>query len=90
MASNKPKRGLDKSTGAAVSDLDAFLATLTDAVIEPHEWTVEMAFKRATEKGSTITRNGIESKLRNDERNGILKSRKVLIGGKWANAYSAK
>lgn len=90
MASNKPGRGLDKPTRAAVSGLDAYLESCLVEDVKPDEWTLSTAYDRAVVMGSKMARSGFESKVQRDEKNGVIVSRKVLICGKWNKVYRVK
>ena len=87
MASDRTKRGMDKSTRDAVSGLQWALENIAPNTIQPDEFTAAMLWE-AQPKESRRTYDSIRHFLDRRVQSGELTMRKVLNkNGKYENAY---
>ena len=68
------------------SGLEAFLATIQPDTIQPDEWTAKMAHERMGKKSTLAS---VRNQLIRQNNDGVLSSRRVLIGGTWVRVYKS-
>jgi hypothetical protein len=88
MASYKRKRNLDQSTRHTLTALEKALEMATASPLRDDEFTAEQYIEKSKKLGLYTTYDSSRWELKKLVKNGELKSRKIKLNGKSANAYS--
>lgn len=88
MAGKQRTRGLDQSTRNTLSALDELLATMPITHLREDEFTLDQFIERRESMGDHRSYSGHRCHLQRIVKDGKLRQRKVVIGGKQVNAYS--